>query len=83
MAKDTKKPTSDAVTQDTENVQQFQPGVKGIVKPLSIAMAGSEGAKAAREYHTFGAGQIASEDLACDYPSPEAWSGKTSSGPDY
>ena len=73
MAKDTKKPASDAVTNDEESVRNWTPGVVGIAKPLSIAMAGSEGAKAAREYHTFGAGQISAQDLACDYPSPEAW----------
>lgn len=77
MAKDTTKTTSDAVTRDSEDVQDFTPGVKGIAKPLSIAAAGSEGAKAAREYHTFGAGQISAEDMACDYPSPEAWNKKS------
>lgn len=77
MAKETKKSTSDEVTQDPELVMEFQPTVVGISKPLVIAAAGSEGARAAREYHTFGAGQISAEDMACDYPSPEAWNKKS------
>ncbi len=77
MAEKTKKTTGDSVTTANEDVMNYTPGVKGIAKPLSIAAAGSEGAKAAREYHTFGAGQISAEDMACDYPAPDAWNKTT------
>jgi hypothetical protein len=71
--KSTKKTTSDAVTTDVEDVMAWTPTTPGIAKPLVIAAAGSEGARAAREYHTFGAGQISAMDEACDYPSPDKW----------